>query len=315
VTDKLPPLRAIQAFEAFGRHGSVTAAAEELGVSVGAISQQIRKAEERLGLRLLERRGRTVALSSWGRMYHAEISRGFDQIRQAQDMLARRRLESGFTISCLPSLAIKWIAPQLFDWQADHPGAAVRLEGTEFEPRFGKDQVDFRISYGAEIRAFDHYVELFTDWVVPACSPALLARHRLRRPADILNLPLLGIEWDRAHGSPPSWSEWAASIGEQYSKTSGELTLSLSSAAIDAAVNGRGFVLAQLAMSADEIASGRLVVPFNHRLRLSHAYFLAWDRAALEKPYGPELRTWIAAISRRQEALAASWTPPPVTPG
>lgn len=315
LASNLPPLRAIQAFEAFGRHGSVTAAAKELGVSAGAISQQIRKAEETLGVKLLERRGKTVALGSWGRIYHAEISRGFNQIREAQEILARKRLESGFTISCLPSLAIKWIAPQLFDWQADHPDAAVRLEGTELEPRFGDDQVDFRISYGAKVQEFDHYSELFTDWVVPACSPALLAKYKLRRPSDILSMPLLGIEWDRSHSLLPGWPEWAASIGEHYSKTSGELTLSLSSAAIDAAVNGRGFVLAQLSMSADEIASGRLVVPFNQRLRMSHAYFLAWDRAALEKPYGPELRTWITSISRRQEAFAANWTPPPVKAG
>jgi LysR family glycine cleavage system transcriptional activator len=72
------PLRAIQAFEAFGRCGSVTAAAEELGVSVGAVSQQIRKAEDALGLSLLERRGRSVALTSWGRTYHAAVSSGFE---------------------------------------------------------------------------------------------------------------------------------------------------------------------------------------------------------------------------------------------
>lgn len=311
VTSKLPPLRAIQAFEAFGRQGSVTGAADELGVSPGAISQQIRKAEEALGLRLLERRGKTVALSSWGRLYHAEIARAFKQMSDAQDMLVRRCQESGLSLSCLPSLAIKWLAPQLFDWQASHANAAVRLVGAELEPSLG-EETDFRISYGAKVRDFDHYVELFTDWVVPACSPALLGRHRLRRPADILDLPLLGIEWDRDHGSPPGWPEWAASIGAQYSRAAGELTLSLSSAAIDAAVNGRGFVLAQLAMAADEIASGRLVVPFNERLRLPDAYFLAWDRAALEKPHAPELRSWIIAIARRQEALSAGWAPPAV---
>ncbi|MEI9415997.1 LysR substrate-binding domain-containing protein [Mesorhizobium sp. Cs1321R2N1] len=304
---KPPPLRAIQAFEAFGRRGSVTAAANELGVSVGAVSQQIRKAEDALEARLLERRGRSVALTALGRVYHAAVSLGFDQIRQAQDVIERARSADTLTISCLPSLASKWIGPQLLDWQLAHPGATVRLVGAETEPRLDTEGVDFRISYGDKYRDFNHYVELFTDWVVPACSPSLLAKHPVRKPADILDLPLLSIEWARDHRSPPSWAEWAASIGALYRKASGEVAFSLSSAAIDAATNGRGIVLAQLSMAAEDIASGRLIIPFNQRLRLSQAYFLAWDRAALQKPFGPELRIWIVSISKRiGAALVAS---------
>lgn len=305
--NKTPPLRAIQAFEAFGRRGSMTAAATELGVSVGAVSQQIRKAEEALEVRLLERRGRSVALTALGRVYHAAVSRGFDQIRAAQDIIDRAQSVNTLTISCLPSLASKWIGPQLLDWQIAHPGATVRLVGAETEPRLDTEGVDFRISYGEKYRDFNHYIELFTDWVVPACSPALLARHPVRKPADILDLPLLSIEWARDHRSPPSWTEWAASIGAMYRKASGEVAFSLSSAAIDAATNGRGVVLAQLSMAAEDIASGRLIVPFNQRLKLSQAYFLAWDRAALEKPFGPELRAWIVSNSKRMgAALMAS---------
>lgn len=305
MTRSIPPLRALQAFEAFGRIGSVTGTAEELGVSAGAVSQQIRKAEDVLGLQLLERRGRIVTLTSWGRMYHAAISEGFERIRAAQEMLEQVRSEGALTISCLPSLASKWLAPQLLDWQAHHAGATVRLIGAEPELRFGEEQVDFRISYGAKIREYDHYAELFTDSVVPACSPALLARQTLRKPTDILNYPLLGIEWARDHRSPPTWAEWAASIGEKYRRTAGEVAFSLSSAAIDAAVNGRGFVLAQLSMARDDIASGRLVVPFDLPLRLPDPYFLAWDRAALQKPLAPELRAWMISIAGRRDTLQA----------
>jgi LysR family glycine cleavage system transcriptional activator len=295
-------LRAIQAFEAFGRLGSVTGAAEELGVSPGAVSQQIRKAEQALDAQLLERRGRMLALTSWGRLYHAAVSEGFDRIREAGELLERARTESALTISCLPSLAGKWLAPQLFDWQTHHVGATVRLIGAEPEARFGEEQLDFRISYGSKNRDYDHYVELFTDWVVPACAPALLKRFPLRKPIDILERPLLAIEWARDHRSPPTWSEWATSIGAKYRKTSGEVAFSLSSAAIDAAINGRGFVLAQLSMAGEDISSGRLVVPFNLPLRLPDPYFLAWDRSALQKPLGAQLRAWIVSVANRQEA-------------
>lgn len=302
---KSPPLRAIQAFEAFGRLGSVTGAADELGVSPGAISQQIRKAEEALGVLLLERRGRTVTMTSWGRMYHAAVSAGFDRIRDASDLLDRARSESTLTVSCLPSLASKWLAPQLFDWQAHHAGATLRLIGAEPEARFGEDQIDFRISYGAKIRDYDHYAELFTDWVVPACSPTLLERLPLRTPADILERPLLGIEWARDHRSPPTWAEWASSIGQKYRRNAGEVAFSLSSAAIDAAISGRGFVLAQLSMAAEDIAARRLVVPFDLPLRLPDPYFLAWDRSALQKLNGAELRAWIVLVANRQDARYA----------
>ena len=229
----------------------------------------------------------------------------FDALREAQTKIERTRSEATLTISCLPSLASKWIGAQLFDWQSAHPTATVRLVGDDTEPRFGTDDVDFRLSYGDLITRFDHRTELFTDWVVPACSPALLARHKLQVPADILDAPLLGIEWAREQGSAPGWGDWAAQIGVSRRKALGEVAFSMSSAAIDAAINGRGFVLAQLSMAGEDIASGRLVVPFDIRLKLSQPYSLAWDPAALEKPFGAELRSWIQSISRGQKAISA----------
>lgn len=302
---KLPTLRAIQVFEAFGRLGSATAAAAELGVTVGAISQQLHKAEAEVGLRLVERKGKVISLTARGREYHGDVKSAFDTLRKAQTRIARLRSEATLTISCLPSLASKWLGAQLLDWQAAHPTATVRLIGDDTEPRFGADDADFRLSYGDLITRFDHRTELFTDWVVPACSPEFFARLSLRNPADILNAPLLGIEWARDQGAAPGWGDWAARIGISRRKAAGEVAFSMSSAAIDAAINGRGFVLAQLSMAADDIASGRLVVPFDIRLELAQPYALAWDPAALEKPLGAELRTWLKAISRRQKAISA----------
>ncbi len=305
---KLPSMRALQAFEAFGRLGSATTTAAELGVTVGAISQQLRKVEAEVGMRLVERRGKSIALTTRGRQYHSDIKAAFDALRAAQSKIERARSEAVLTISCLPSLASKWIGAQLFDWQTAHPTATVRLIGDDTEPRFGADEVDFRLSYGDLITRFDHRTELFTDWVVPACAPSLLARLPLQTPADVLDAPLLGIQWAREQGAAPSWADWAAHIGVSARKAAGEVAFSMSSAAIDAAINGRGFVLAQLSMVADDIASGRLAVPFDIRLKLSQPYALAWDPAALEKPFGAELRSWIQSISRRQKSISAPQT-------
>jgi LysR family transcriptional regulator, glycine cleavage system transcriptional activator len=300
---KSPSLRAMQAFEAFGRLGSVTGAAEELGVSVGAVSQQLHNVEGATDMRLLERRGRNVELTLWGKQFYNDISSGFNLLRIAQENLSHATSDHSITISCLPSLAGKWLGSQLFDWQTKHPHATVRLLGEDKEPNLGDGQIDFRISYGKKIKNFERTAELFTDWAVPACSPKYLEKHPLKQPADILKLPLLGITWSRDQGASPGWTEWAASVGAVYKKSDGEVSFSLSSAAIDAAINGKGFVLAQLSMAADDIASGRLAVPFDARIKLSESYFIAWDRAALEKPYGAELRTWLTSIAKRQKPV------------
>lgn len=306
----LPPLRALQAFEAVARGGSVAGAAVELGVSSGAISQQLRKIEDSLDLRLFERSGKGLQLSSWGRLYQAELAPAFEQLMRAQDILWRARTKSGLVLSCLSSVATRWIGPRLFDWQAQHAAAKVRLVGAEAEPRLTGDLVDFRISYGHAVRSFEHHAELFTDWVVPACAPALLQAYAPRKPADLMALPLIRIEWETAHGASPDWAQWASSIGAPaHSKRAGGLEFSLSSAAIDAAVHGRGMVLAQVSMIADDLAAGRLMVPFDQRLALSQPYFLAWDRAALQKPHGPELRAWLIAIAKEQAKASVGALP------
>jgi len=301
---RLPPMRALKVFETFGRLGTATAAAVELGVTVGAVSQQLRIVEAEVGLPLIERKGKQIALTGRGRQYHDDVKAAFDLLRAAQEKVERAHSEATLTISCLPSVASKWLAVQLFDWQKAHPKANVRLIGENAEPNLSEDGVDFRLTYGEMVNRFKHRTELFTDWMVPACSPELLTRLDLKSPADVLDAPLLGIEWAREQGAAPTWGDWAAMIGVSRRKAVGAVTFSLSSAAIDAAINGRGFVLAQMSMTAVDVASGRLVIPFDLRLKLPHPYALAWDPPVLSKPFGPELHSWIQAVARRQRAAS-----------
>jgi len=300
----LPPLKALQAFNAVGRLGSVTAAARELKVSPGAISQQVRKIEDYLGVTLLERNGRRMEMTRWGKLYHSEIAKGFDQLGHAQKVISRARNETGLVLSSLTSVVNKWIGRRIFDWQSSHPQATVRLVGTEIEPRLGEDKVDFRIFYGSG-PSHEHFRELFTDWVVPACAPGLVVGKALKSPADILKYPLLHVVWDEAFAPAPSWSDWARHIGADYADRDNGLSFTLSSSAIDAAVMGRGFVLAQLSMAADELESGRLVIPFDRRLPLSEPYRLAWNRASLQKPFAKEFREWIIATARKQAMFSS----------
>lgn len=304
----IPYLKALQAFEAVGTHGSVTAAAQTLGVSPGAISQQIHKLEDQLGITLLERSGRRMELTTWGRLYHAEIRKGFDQLANAQDVLKRARNANGITLSSLTSVINKWVGREIFDWQQLYPTASIQLVGTEHEPRMGRDAVDFRIYYGGAAH-HDHFIELFTDWVVPVCSPRLIEKASLETAQDVLRFPLLHIVWDATFRPAPSWADWSESIGSSLRPAESGLTYTLSSSAIDAAVAGRGFALAQLSMIADELSSGRLVMPFDRRLKLGDPYRLAWNRASLEKPLGQEFRRWLIDIGKKQAAISAGPQP------
>ncbi|AGB75348.1 MULTISPECIES: LysR family transcriptional regulator [Rhizobium] len=298
------PLKGLQAFEAVGRCGSVSAAALELKVSPGAISQQIRKIESFLGVTLLERNGRTVELTQWGRLYHLEISKGFEQFAAAEQILERARNENALVLSALSSVVNKWIGRRIFDWQTLHPNAHVRIVGRDKEPRMGFDDIDFRISYGSDVLQHEHYTELFRDWVVPACSPALI-KGKAPSATQLLQYPLLHVEWERHFTPYPSWLEFAAKTGAALEETAAGLSFTLSSSAIDAAVNKRGIVLAQMSMIADELEAQTLVIPVDIRIPLRESYFLAWDRAALEKPYGRQFRDWLVAISRQQGLMSA----------
>lgn len=301
----MPTLRGLQAFEAIGRCGTVSAAARDLGVSPGAISQQVRNVEQCLGLTLLERKGRRVELTTWGRLYYEEIAKGFRQFAHAADVLERARNQSDIVLSALTSVVNKWISRKIFDWQALYPDASIRIHGKDEEPRIGFEQVDFRITYGRRVTAHEHYTELFTDWVVPVCSPGLLASRPLECPADILNFPLLNVEWEKGYLQPPQWGDWAKRVNASGGQKLSSLSFTLSSSAIDTAVNGRGFVLAQVSMISDELASGSLLIPYDIRMQLPESYFLAWDRAALEKPFGAAFHKWLVQISKKQALLSA----------
>jgi LysR family glycine cleavage system transcriptional activator len=262
-----------------------------------------------LNVLLFERTGRSLALTSRGRIYYERVRFGFDHLRSAQDALHRARLKPGIVLSALPSLAIRWLRPLLLQWRATHPGSGIRLIGTDNEAVLRDEQIDFRISYGADVREYDHFVELFVDTVVPVCSSEFLKTHPVKGPKDILNSSLIDIDWDIRHRPAPSWEEWFRGAGLPPPKTAADLTFSLSSAAIDAAANGGGFVLGQIAMIIDEVASGRLTIPIDRRISMPAPYFLAWDRAVLDRPYGEEFRAFIIAAARRQAAQSAGRMP------
>lgn len=297
---RLPPLRAVQVFEAVGRFGSVSVAARELGVSPGAVTQQIHGLERHLNVRLVQRSGRGIELTTWGTIYLQRVTAGLEELRQAQQDLDRARRSSDLAISALPSLSAKWVGPLLFAWKKLYPEARLSLDGNDAEPKLEEGEVDFRLSYGSRRRHYQRYTRLFTDFVTVVASPALLASGPvLKHPRDLLRRSLLWIDWGPEYAALPTWREWFGALGIIAERLRADLTFSTSSAAVDAAVEGRGFALAQNSMVASAMDTGALIQVYPNILPVPDFYFLAWNGAALDKPAGAAFHAWIVAEARR----------------
>lgn len=304
---KLPPLRALQVFETLGHSQSLNEAARRLQITPGAISQQLRLLEENLGCSLTYKEGKRLRLTAAGKRFHDICTQAFETLREGQQEIERSRNTSLLSISAMPSLLKTWVAPLAFEWQEQHsPELTLHLKGSHAEPDLESERVDFRITYGQSIARLNNTAELYTDRVVAACSPTLVqGKPPLRHPRDLLTYPLLSSDWQPRFTSPPSWHDWLNAAGVE---NSGILLdsfriFSLSHMAIEAAVAGQGFVLAQCSMIARHVHTGELMLPFGLSLPLPWPYMLSWRTGVFESPQSRHFHRWLLNRGRQQTAL------------
>jgi LysR family transcriptional regulator, glycine cleavage system transcriptional activator len=298
----LPPLRALQVFEAVGRCGGMAKAAQELGVSPGAVSQQVKSLECALGLQLIVRKPGGIALTALGASYHHDVSACIQGFRKAHRAVIADARGKGIVISALPLIAARWLSPAIFDFQQRHPGATIHIEGSLVEP--DPDSFDFRVTYGDRVRTLDRVATLFTDRLVPVCSPKLLSTRRVRAPEDLMGFRLLGIDWHPFFSPPPGWQSWFRYAGVASGAIADTLVFSHSSLAIEAAIDGHGVALVQSALIAEDLRSGRLVRPFEQALELPTPYVLAWNSAAFAKNGARDIHRWIMRLASRHRSLS-----------
>ncbi len=287
-------MRSLQVFEAIGRLGSVASAASELGITSGAVSQQLHALEVQLGVRLFRKEGRRLRMTDEAHDYFEIVAEGFERLRDASRVLKRARQRSRLVVSALPSFAMKWLAPRLFAWQQVNPSADVRLESTHHEGGLAEDGIDFRITYGYRATLHPHAQELFRDEAVPVCAPAFLKRHGPFGDAHaIARSRLIEIDWRPDHANGITWKAWFDQAGLHEPKLDTGPAYVLSGLAIEAAIAGAGIVLGQRSFIASDMAAGRLVQVHALAAPMSEAYFVAWPETAIGKPAGRELLAWI----------------------
>src|ERR1700716_2909468 len=290
---RLPSLNGLRAFEAAARHLSFTNAASELNVTQTAISHQIRRLEEELGIRLFVRQNRALALTPEARDYLPGVRAAFNDLRLATDRLLRRANDHVLTVSTLASLAAKWLMPRLSAFQEAHPGIDVRITTSTGLVDFRSGDVDAAIRYGRGTWPGVRADWLMADQLFPVCSPALLAGKKPPgRPGDLADhvLPC------NSAGTNADWRPWltAAGLPASLSKQPG-VTFDLVYMTVQAAIDGIGVAMGRTSYVEADIAKGRLVVPFKITLPADAGFYLVSPEARADSPKLAAFRQWLIA--------------------
>lgn len=292
---KLPSLNALRAFEAVTRLGSVTAAAQVLNVTPGAISHQIKLLEADLGVPLLARDGRGVVATPEGRAGLAALSSAFDQMKVGVDAIRRAAMEASITISVPPSFARGWLLPRLDRYWALSPHVDIRLETKWGLTDFRHGAVDLAIRFGAGRYPDLAVRRLMNESYLPVCNPDLPRGSRpLRRPEDLAWHTLLHVEGNPGGSEFPSWRMWLKAAGlEGKVDYRGGARFQTAETAMTAAREGKGVLLAASSQVADDLARRHLIRCFADEGETVLGYYLVSPPANLERSLIAGFAEWL----------------------
>ena len=293
-----PPLHALQGFVAAARIGNLSRAAESLHLTVSALSHQIRGLEERVGQRLFERSARGVVLTGDGQQLYDRVAGPFDALEQALRPFAVRR-DDVLTISLMPSFASSWLVPRLPRFLAAEPQLEINLQSTSALVDFARDtSIDAALRYGRGEWPGVQAIHLLDDWVTPTASPELIARLGMPTLQTLDRFPLLGAPGGR-------WSDWF----DQFGGTAPArfvATFDDSDTLHRAASEGLGIALGRMTLARPLVDAGRLVLPFNERLKAQFAHYLVFPARSAGHAGLRAFRDWLL-----QEASADPATTDP----
>lgn len=291
---RLPPLNALRAFEAAARLGRMSAAADELAVTPGAISRQVRQLEDSLDLQLFEGSKNKPSLTRAGQALLPTLSAALDSIEAA--VLALRAGDSGILdVACFSTFTAKWLIPRLFDFNARHPGIEIRLRTAGLEAST-RASCDLAITVeAAPPTASAQLLPLFPERLGPVLAPSLAGHTALRTPDDLARHTLL-----QSKARPDAWQMWARAMGCAESQPGGPV-FEHYYFTLEAAMAGLGVCVAPWHLVADDIRAGRLVAPLG--FRDSGYHYLARRQAQRN----PQLDTFCGWL----QAQAADGPPPP----
>ena len=283
----IPPVPNLQAFEAVARRRSFALAAAELHLTASAVSHQIARLEDFLGVRLFERSAHGVRMSPAGERYLSRVGGALGALTTATDDL-RQGVRNSLYVHCAPSLATLWVMPRLREFALAHPDIALNFSAAHTHSDFALGQADLDIRYGVPNWPNLVIEPLFEERILPLASPAYIREHRLRRVEQLLSVPLI-----QSNVSVVQWSDWFARFSDKRAPERFSLRFDRAQMSLDAASQGLGVALESATMAGKHIAEGKLrpvlsadksikvkahfaVYPAKHEKRSSVEAFLNW---------------------------------------
>lgn len=291
-------LNAISYFEAVARLGGVTPAAEELGISPSAVSQQIRGLETALGVRLFKREKRRVFLTIDGERLFQTTHEALEAIRKVRSAIVQRRETYVLSIRVSPSFGAKWLAPRLSSFSRSHPDWKLRVDATPNFSEFTTEKIDLDLRYGAGIWAGLHSDCVVRDMVLPMCSPAYLAELQAVHPA-----PAGQLRQAKLIDSVKSycrWNQWLELNHMPLPSADYSYRFDRSSMSVQMAKDGAGIILESTTLAFDELKSGELV-PWSNQFPVIEfpAYWLVCPPRHLNLRAVREFGAWVHEAAGR----------------
>ncbi len=294
---RFPPLSALRPFEAAARLESISRAAEELSLTHGAVSHQVRALEEHLGIALFARQGKRIVLTAAGRLYAERVRAALEEIAAASEG-ARGRRSNRLSISVLPSFASRWLMPRLIGFMDRHPGVEVNVNSSIALADFAADDIDIAIRMGKGPWP-PHVCEPFLDdEYFPVASPKMNRGRLPARPADLLAPGIRIIREDRDY-----WPEWLKAAGVALDATARGPLFNDSTYALQSAARGEGIALARRSIVGEDIERGTLKRLFDLAVPSRERYWFVSPRETAQAPNVVAFRAWV------KEQLGAAGLP------
>lgn len=288
---KLPPLNALRAFEAAARNRSFTSAANELCVTVTAVSHQIKNLEDQLGRKLFDRTPREVRLTAIGERLFPLLRDGFDRFAEAFEEIGSAKSGQSITVSTTRAFAERWLMPRLERFSRVYPEIIVNVEGTEDLADLYEQGIDLAIRYGRTSDASLSCIDLLEDrYLAVHRRDAVNAKPQI---SDFKTRGLLAYRWKNRADNYPSWEKWLERVGFEGLTQYRVCWYNDESLAMHAMERGIGALLCSNVLVSDDIQSGslqaiegptldgfgfRIVHPPARRMKRSRADFIDWIR-------------------------------------
>ena len=288
---RIPSLRGLEAFGAVARAGNLAGAADSIGITPSAVSHRIRGLEEELGVQLLQRLPRGLALTEAGHRYRVGVEDAFALLARATADLLGPDLSRPLTISLTSEIGIRWLMPRFHRFRAQHPDIDVAILSTYELANLSAGEADLALRYGEGPWPGLKAEPILRFAVSPLCAPRLIEEIQGLPPAAALAIGTLIRAYD------DDWDTWLEAAGAAGVKPARQLRFVDYSMAVAAAINGQGIVLGYSGYVEKEVAAGLLVQPFDLTIPVRKAYYLVYLEERLADQRLRAFRDWVISES------------------